>query len=170
MVGVARDERATPAFCFARTGSCEIELHGKKLVGSAQRRYGRTFLQHGSVLLGVDAPRLGAIFPTTPDPLATLTTLEAVAREVAEECGLAIRVAGVAGIVERVVRDEAGRIRYHYVLVDYLAFPESTRLVPGSDAADAQWIEIDRVAELDTTEGLLDMVRRAQALERGDRA
>src|SRR5439155_25848124 len=85
-------------------------------------------------------------------------------------CGLAIRVGGVAGIVERVVRDEAGRIRYHYVLVDYLAFPESTRLVPGSDAADAQWIEIDRVAELDTTEGLLDMVRRAQALERGDRA
>jgi lipoyl(octanoyl) transferase len=77
MVGVARDESATPAFCFARTGSCEIELHGKKLVGSAQRRYGRTFLQHGSVLLGVDAPRLGAIFPTTPDPLATLTTLEA---------------------------------------------------------------------------------------------
>ncbi|PYO17509.1 MAG: hypothetical protein DMD88_20375 [Candidatus Rokuibacteriota bacterium] len=98
------------------------------------------------------------------------TTREAVAREVAEECGLAIRVGGVAGIVERVVRDEAGRIRYHYVLVDYLAFPESTRLVPGSDAADAQWIEIDRVAELDTTEGLLDMVRRAQALERGDRA
>ena len=42
--------------------------------------------------------------------------------------------------------------------------------MPGSDAADAQWIEIDRVAELDTTEGLLDMVRRAQALERGDRA
>ena len=98
------------------------------------------------------------------------TTREAVAREVAEECGLAIRVGAVAGIVERVVRDEAGRIRYHYVLVDYLAFPESTRLVPGSDAADAQWIEIDRVAELDTTEGLLDMVRRAQALERGDRA
>src|SRR3989442_7784753 len=61
MVGVARDERATPAFCLARTGSCEIELHGKKLVGSAQLRYERTFLQQGSVLLAVDAPRLGAI-------------------------------------------------------------------------------------------------------------
>jgi lipoate-protein ligase A len=50
---------------------------GKKLVGSAQRRYGRTFVQHGSILLGVDAPRLAAIFPTTVEPLATLTTLEA---------------------------------------------------------------------------------------------
>lgn len=98
------------------------------------------------------------------------TTREAVVREVAEECGLAISIKDVAGVVDRVVRDEAGGIRYHYVLVDYLAFPDSTRLAPGSDAADAQWIEIDRVVELDTTEGLLDMVRRAQALERGDRA
>ncbi|PYN21423.1 MAG: hypothetical protein DMD99_19560, partial [Candidatus Rokuibacteriota bacterium] len=55
----------------------EIELDGRKLVGSAQRRYGSTFLQHGSVLLGVDAERLAHLFPTTPDPLATMTTLEA---------------------------------------------------------------------------------------------
>lgn len=77
MVGVARGDAPAPAFCFARTGSCEIELAGRKVVGSAQRRYGRCFLQHGSVLLGVDAPRLQALFPTTRDPLATLTTLEA---------------------------------------------------------------------------------------------
>jgi lipoate-protein ligase A len=77
MMGAARGDEPTPAFCFARTGSCEIELGGKKLVGSAQRRYGRTFVQHGSILLGVDAGRLAAIFPTTAEPLATLTTLEA---------------------------------------------------------------------------------------------
>ena len=77
MTGVARGDEPTTAFCFARTGSCEIELHGRKLVGSAQRRYGRTFVQHGSILLGVDAACLAAIFPTTDDPLATLATLEA---------------------------------------------------------------------------------------------
>jgi lipoate-protein ligase A len=66
-----------PAFCFARTGVFEIEVAGRKLVGSAQRRQGDSFLQHGAVLLGVDAPRLRALFPTTRDPLATLTTLEA---------------------------------------------------------------------------------------------
>jgi len=98
------------------------------------------------------------------------TTREAVVREVGEECGVRIKVADVAGVVDRVIRDEAGRIRYHYVLVDYLAFPEATRVVPGSDAADVRWVEIDRVAELDTTEGLLDMIGRAQALARGARA
>ena len=124
MVAVAGGEESTPDFCFARTGSCEIELYGKKLVGSAQRRYGRTFLQHGSVLLGVDAPRLGAIFPTTPDPLATLTTLEAalghrpkfddVAAALAagfeREHGLELRPDGLsadeATTVERLVRDK----------------------------------------------------------------
>ncbi|HEU5197552.1 MAG TPA: hypothetical protein VFW70_22630, partial [Methylomirabilota bacterium] len=66
-----------PAFCFARTGVFEIEAGGRKLVGSAQRRQGDSFLQHGAVLLGVDEPRLRALFPTTRDPLSTLTTLEA---------------------------------------------------------------------------------------------
>jgi 8-oxo-dGTP diphosphatase len=116
------------------------------------------------------APALGKW--SLPGGLVDLgeTTREAVVREVAEECGLRIAVVDVAGVVERVVRDEAGRIRYHYVLVDYLAFPEGTRVAPGSDAADVRWVEVDRLGELDTTEGLVDMVRRAQALKEGDRA
>jgi lipoyl(octanoyl) transferase len=65
-----------PAFCFARTGVFEIEVAGRKLVGSAQRRQGDSFLQHGAVLLDVDGPRLRALFPTTRDPLATLATLQ----------------------------------------------------------------------------------------------
>lgn len=77
MVPVVAGDGPVPAFCFARTGRYEIEVGGRKLVGSAQRRQGSSFLQHGAVLLGVDAPRLRAIFPTTADPLAPLTTLEA---------------------------------------------------------------------------------------------
>lgn len=78
MVPVGPGDAPTPAFCFARTGVFEIEVAGKKLVGSAQRR-GRaaSFIQHGAVLLGVDASRLRELFPTTRDPLAAMTTLEA---------------------------------------------------------------------------------------------
>ena len=96
------------------------------------------------------------------------TTVEAIAREVAEECGLSIRIAGLAGIVDRVVRDDAGRVRYHYVLVDYLAYPDAGTLVAGSDAADAQWVDVDAVERLDITDGLVDMIRRAQALAGGE--
>ena len=69
---------AMPAFCFARTGSYEVEVAGKKLVGSAQRRQGGAFLQHGSVLLGADVARLRLLFPQEGDPLAGMTTLEKV--------------------------------------------------------------------------------------------
>ncbi len=124
MIGAARGDEPTPAFCFARTGTCEIELHGRKLVGSAQRRYGRTFLQHGSILLGVDAARLGEIFPTTDDPLASLTTLEtalghrpkfddvaaALAAAFEREHGVDLRPDGLGAdetaAVERLARDK----------------------------------------------------------------
>lgn len=38
--------------CFASTVKHEINLNGKKIVGSAQRRINDIILQHGSVLLG----------------------------------------------------------------------------------------------------------------------
>jgi lipoyl(octanoyl) transferase len=72
------DPRSMPAFCFARTGSYELEAGGRKVVGSAQRRQGAGFLQHGAVMLGADPARLARVFPSSRDPLAGMTTLEAV--------------------------------------------------------------------------------------------
>ncbi|HEX7217086.1 MAG TPA: biotin/lipoate A/B protein ligase family protein [Methylomirabilota bacterium] len=72
------DPAAMPTFCFARTGSYELEIAGLKIVGSAQRRQGRGFLQHGSLMLGAAPDRLRRVFPTERDPLAGMTTLEAV--------------------------------------------------------------------------------------------
>lgn len=77
MVPAPRSGGPAPAFCFARTGRYELEIGGRKVVGSAQRRLGGCFLQHGSILLAADEPRLRTLFPTTIDPLATMTTLEA---------------------------------------------------------------------------------------------
>lgn len=92
------------------------------------------------------------------------TTREAVRREIAEECGLQITVGDVAGVLDRVIHDAQGRIRYHWVLVDYVAFPESGTLCAASDADEAQWVEVDQVERLETTDGLMDMIRRAVAL------
>jgi lipoate-protein ligase A len=72
------DPTSMPAFCFARTGSYELEAGGLKVVGSAQRRQGTAFLQHGAVMLGAAPERLRRVFPTERDPLAGMTTLEAV--------------------------------------------------------------------------------------------
>jgi 8-oxo-dGTP diphosphatase len=95
------------------------------------------------------------------------TTAEAARREVLEECGIAVRLLGVAGVVDRVIRDDAGRVRYHYVLVDYAARPESGPVRAGSDAAEACWVPISEVERFDTTAGLADMIRRAVAVSQG---
>jgi lipoate-protein ligase A len=44
--------------CFSTSTRSEIQWHGKKIVGSAQRRYGNIILQHGSFLLGKEHRRI----------------------------------------------------------------------------------------------------------------
>lgn len=94
---------------------------------------------------------------------------DAVRREVREECGLDVEVADVAGVVDRIVRDAQGRVRYHWVLIDYLAYAAADTVTPGSDAADCRWVDPGQLHHLDTTEGLAEMVRRALALADPDR-
>ncbi len=38
--------------CFASTAKNEVKFHGKKIIGSAQRKIGGKVLQHGSILIG----------------------------------------------------------------------------------------------------------------------
>lgn len=92
------------------------------------------------------------------------TTREAVVRELAEECGIEIEVVDVCGVLDRVVRDDDGRVRYHWVLVDYLAVARGGTLCAGDDAADARWVAIDEIAQYDTTDGLMEMIERARLL------
>jgi len=40
------------AICFAVTAKCEIKFSGKKVVGSAQKKFDKVVLQHGSILCG----------------------------------------------------------------------------------------------------------------------
>jgi 8-oxo-dGTP diphosphatase len=95
----------------------------------------------------------------------------AVRREVAEECGLDVRLHGFVGFVDSIVRDAAGRVQYHYVLLDFLATREAGTACPGSDAQALRWVTLDELAALDVTEGVEPMVRRALRMnaERLDR-
>lgn len=46
------------ASCFNASALNELTLNGRKIVGSAQRRYNTTLLQHGSILLGQEHLKL----------------------------------------------------------------------------------------------------------------
>jgi lipoate-protein ligase A len=70
--------------CFAFPARDEIEIGGLKIVGSAQKRTGPAFLQHGSVPLEKDEDLLkGAARSEAPDVGARMTSLaEALGRPV----------------------------------------------------------------------------------------
>ncbi len=68
-------------------------------------------------------------------------TLEgAVVREAREETGLDVEPKILVKLLERIFPDELGRIRYHYILADYLCSVVGGSLIAGSDAMDAAWV------------------------------
>jgi ADP-ribose pyrophosphatase YjhB (NUDIX family) len=71
------------------------------------------------------------------------TIEEAVRREVLEETGLIVEPIAVVEVFDRISRDEEMRVRYHYVLIDFLCRVTGGSLACASDAADARWISPD---------------------------
>ena len=93
------------------------------------------------------------------------TIREAARREVQEECGLEVKPGEVVAVVDTIVRDEEGRVRFHYVIVDLLAEYLGGQLTPASEMSEARWVRREELTELDVTEKALQLLR--QALERG---
>ena len=54
--------------CFSHPARDEIEVDGKKIIGSAQKRIGFRFLQHGSIPLAHDERLLKAVSSRAADP------------------------------------------------------------------------------------------------------
>ncbi|MGC9292356.1 MAG: NUDIX hydrolase [Acidobacteriaceae bacterium] len=67
------------------------------------------------------------------------TVEAAVIREVREETGLEVRPLRLLKLLDRIDHDVDGRVRYHYVLADFLCQVTGGELQAGSDAAGACW-------------------------------
>lgn len=73
------------------------------------------------------------------------TLVAAAQREVYEECAVEIELGDLVAAFEPIVRDVAGVVEYHYVVLDYWA-----RYVRGSataqdDAAALAWVALDQL-------------------------
>ena len=74
------------------------------------------------------------------------TLEQGVIREVLEESGLEVHPTAMVEVFDRITRDEAsGRIRYHYVLVDFLCELIRGTICCASDAEDARWVEREQL-------------------------
>lgn len=80
--------RDAVAACFQTPRMPAVLAAGKKLIGSAQRRWETALLQHGSLLLSLDLEMHLALFPAWPrdDPAKGVTWLKALFPEVPRRC------------------------------------------------------------------------------------
>jgi ADP-ribose pyrophosphatase YjhB (NUDIX family) len=92
-------------------------------------------------------------------------TLEAgLAREMLEETGLAVQVGPVVDVFDRILLDPERRVRYHYVLIDYLCRPVGGALSHGSDVAAAEYADPSDLARYRLTPKATAVIQRAVAM------
>ena len=123
-------------------------------------------LRGGKVLLATRTrPPMNALF-TLPGGLVEPgeTLAQAALRELREEVGVEARVIGFVGPVEVIDRDEAGRVRAHFVICAHVAQWLSGEGDAGPEAGEVRWAAPEELAVLATTPGLRDIVARAFAI------
>jgi 8-oxo-dGTP diphosphatase len=88
------------------------------------------------------------------------TTRAAARREAQEETGLDVEVGEVFWVAEYIGRDDAGRVRYHNVLIDYLASAPEGEAVNADDAMDARWFGPDDLDEIEMTASMWPLLEK----------
>ncbi len=86
-----------------------------------------------------------------------------VAREVWEETGAEIEIVELLDLFEPIERDAAGRILYHYVVIDFWAHFRGGTVAPADDAAAVTWVPIETLDALPMEEATQRMIRKAHA-------
>lgn len=103
---------------------------------------GAVVVQHGRVLLVRRGHEPLKGHWSLPGGLIELgeSLQTAVAREVEEETGLRVEPLELIEFLDRIHR-EGDRVRFHYVIADYLCRVTGGTLKAASDADDVRWVE-----------------------------
>jgi ADP-ribose pyrophosphatase len=88
-------------------------------------------------------------------------TLQAAAeREVLEETGVRVRAGRPVFAFDAIERDDAGTVRYHYVVVDVLASWLGGEPTARDDALDARWLGREALGQADLNPVTRDLLQR----------
>ena len=89
------------------------------------------------------------------------TCSEALHREIMEECCIEIEVVHRLDVMDYILRDEQGRTKYHFVLIYLLAQYKSGTVKAQSDAAEAMWLPLEKIRELEIHPHLPSLLEKA---------
>lgn len=125
---------------------------------------GAVIARGGKVLLARRGSEPGRNKWSVPGGLVELgeTVEETIVREVKEETNLDVEVHSLVDVVNNLVRDEEGKLRYHFVILDFFAKVKGGTLRAGSDLLEAKWVPLDRVGSFDLTGTFREFLERNQ--------
>ena len=126
---------------------------------------GGVILNDGKILLEKRKNEPGRGKWTIPGGLVELgeTLEQAVIREVEEETCLKC-VEGkdpkLIDVVDNIDLDDRGKVKYHFVIVDYFVKVKGSNFKAASDAADLKWVLLDEVEAFNLTSSFRLFFRR----------
>ena len=88
------------------------------------------------------------------------TLQEGAEREILEETGIVIRAGEPVFCCDTFTRDEEGRLRFHYVIVDMAADYLSGEVKAADDALEARWISPEELGSLTVTKSTLKLLNQ----------
>ncbi len=92
-----------------------------------------------------------------------------VRRELKEETGVDVETLECILVFDRIMRD-GDRVKYHYVIADYLCRRIGGRLRPASDVVDARWVRRDDLRQYRLTEMATKLIHQAFEMVNNRRA
>lgn len=90
---------------------------------------------------------------------------DAAVREAKEETCLEIVVKKLIGVIDKIILDDEGNTKYHFIILDYLAEPIRGAMKPRDDALDAKWVKTKEFKKHNLTPTFVDLLRRLKIYE-----
>jgi len=114
---------------------------------------GAVIIKDGKILLEKRKNEPGKGKWSIPGGLVELgeSVEQTVIREVKEETGLEVEKPEHIDVVDNVVRDENGEVKYHFVIIDCFVKLKGGTLEARSDAEELRWVAFDEVEKYDLT-------------------
>ena len=92
------------------------------------------------------------------------TAAEAARRELLEETGVKVDRLKLVDIVDAIIPDVEGKIKYHYTLVDYMGQWQSGESRPGDDAKEVRWCRLNQLSSYSLLEKTMNIIQKAAAM------
>jgi ADP-ribose pyrophosphatase len=79
--------------------------------------------------------------------------------EVKEETCIDVELKKLIGVIDKIVLDEEGKTKYHFIIIDYLAELIRGEVNSQDDALDAKWVTACELKRFELTPTFVDLLK-----------